>query len=107
VPLGKAGTSQFNIDLVLYDVETERARCVMETKYQPSPVPAAEDIAQVVAYAVAKGCYEAILVYPSSHIELLDENVGDIRIRSLTFPLDGDLEHAGGVLLQNLLGDGF
>jgi hypothetical protein len=59
--------------------------------------------AQVVAYAKAKGCQEAVLVYPSALSNPLNAEVGDIRIRSLVFSLDGDLDEAGRAFVQNVL----
>lgn len=58
----------------------------------------------MVAYAEAKGCEEAILVYPTSLIEPLDIRVGRIKVRSLTFCLAGDLQQAGHKFLGDLLG---
>jgi 5-methylcytosine-specific restriction enzyme subunit McrC len=96
-------TVHFKIDLVLYDISTGTARYILDTKYKTPNQPAADDIAQVVAYAVSKDCNEAVLVYPEDLIHPLDEWVGDIRVRSLTFCLDGNLEHTGQDFLHNLL----
>jgi 5-methylcytosine-specific restriction enzyme subunit McrC len=96
-------TVYFKIDLVVYDISTGTARYILDTKYKTPTQPAADDIAQVVAYAVSKNCHEAILVYPENLAYPLDEWVGDIRVRSLTFSLNDDLDRAGQVFLQNLL----
>jgi 5-methylcytosine-specific restriction enzyme subunit McrC len=96
-------TVQFRTDLVLYDISTGTARYILDTKYKISTQPAADDIAQVVAYAVSKDCHEAVLVYPENLTHPLDEWVGDIRVRSLTFSLEDDLDRAGQAFLQNLL----
>jgi len=93
----------FNIDLVLYDLKLDQALCVLDTKYKTTRTPSADDVAQVVAYAEAKGCHEALLVYPTSEIEPLDERVGNIRVRSVSFSLDGDLEMAGNEFLRGVL----
>jgi 5-methylcytosine-specific restriction enzyme subunit McrC len=93
----------FWIDLVLYDVSSGAASYVLDTKYKIPKQPAADDIAQVVAYAVSKNCHEAVLVYPAGLTHPLHEWVGDIRVRSLTFSLDGDLDQAGQAFLQDLL----
>jgi 5-methylcytosine-specific restriction enzyme subunit McrC len=58
----------------------------------------------MVAYAEAKGCQEAILIYPTYLAEPLNIKVGNIRVRSLTFSLARDLEQAGYDFLQDLLG---
>jgi 5-methylcytosine-specific restriction enzyme subunit McrC len=96
-------TVQFRTDLVLYDISTGTARYILDTKYKISTQPAADDIAQVVAYAVSKDCHEAVLVYPENLTHPLDEWVGDIRVRSLTFSLEDDLDRAGQAFLQDLL----
>ena len=104
--VGEGKEIYFDIDLVLQDVATGVAKYVLDTKYKVPTAPASSDIAQVVAYAEAKGCQEAILVYPMPLVEPLDIRVGRIRIRSLTFSLAGDLEQAGYKFLQDLLGSG-
>ena len=96
-------TLHFKTDLVLYDISTGTARYILDTKYKASTQPSADDIAQVVAYAVSKNCHEAILVYPANLTKPLDVLVGDIRVRSLTFSLEGELDGAGQAFLQNLL----
>lgn len=63
-----------------------------------------DDIKQVIAYAVATHCYEAVLVYPD-HLDKdkqLNTRVGNIRVRSLTFSLDGNLENAGQSFVKEL-----
>ena len=87
----------------MYDVATEKPRYILDTKYKISTSPSPEDVAQVVTYAVSKVCQEVILVYPTALTHSLDELVGNIRVRSLTFSLDGDLEQAGETFLQKLL----
>jgi 5-methylcytosine-specific restriction enzyme subunit McrC len=75
----------------------------MDTKYKAASTPSPEDFAQVVAYAKAKGCNEAVLVYPSALAKPLEAEVGGIRVRSLVFSLDGDLDEAGQVFVQDVL----
>ena len=103
VSIGDRDGLHFNIDLVLYDLKLDHALCVLDTKYKTTRTPSADDVAQVVAYAEAKGCHEALLVYPTSEIEQLDERVGNIRVRSVSFSLDGDLEMAGNEFLRGVL----
>jgi len=103
VSIGDNDGLHFNIDLVLYDLKLDHALCVLDTKYKTTRTPSADDVAQVVAYAEAKGCHEALLVYPTSEIEQLDERVGNIRVRSVSFSLDGDLETAGNEFLRGVL----
>ncbi|MBC6477974.1 MAG: hypothetical protein GDA56_09480 [Hormoscilla sp. GM7CHS1pb] len=65
------------------------------------------DFHQMVSYAKATKCYEAVLVYPKPLCFPLDAKNDDIRffrngVRSLTFSLDGNLNDAGNTFLQDL-----
>jgi 5-methylcytosine-specific restriction enzyme subunit McrC len=102
VDIDRTSTLHFDIDLVLYDA-TGTARCVLDTKYKTPSAPAPSDIAQAMAYAEVKGCREAVLVYPASLDKPLDQHIGNIHVRSLTFSLDGDLEFAGQAFVRSLL----
>ncbi len=102
--IGEGKDIYFDIDLVLQDVHAGGAKYVLDTKYKTTTRPTSRDIAQVVAYAEAKACQEAILVYPMPLVEPLDIRIGSIRIRSLAFSLAGDLEQAGYRFLEDLLG---
>ncbi|MGA9380998.1 MAG: restriction endonuclease, partial [Phormidium sp.] len=95
-------SSKFIIDIVLYERSTNKVLYILDIKYKTPLQPAAEDIAQVIAYAVSKNSQEAVLVYPINIKNSLDEFIGNIRVRSLTFSLDGDLEQAGETFLQKL-----
>jgi 5-methylcytosine-specific restriction enzyme subunit McrC len=75
----------------------------MDTKYKVGN-PTADDIEQVAAYAEAKRCKEAILVYPERSGHRLDGSVGDIRIRSATFSLSEDPDQAGRRFVKESLG---
>lgn len=103
VYLGQGKALYLDIDLVLYDMATGIARYVLDTKYKAASKPATADINQMVAYAEAKGCQKAILIYPAPLTEPLNIKIGSIQIRSLTFSLAGDLEQAGYRFLQDLL----
>ena len=93
---------KFIIDLVICDIETGEAICVLDTKYKCPNSPSNADISQVVTYAEVKGCKNAILVYPQDLESGLNERLGDIRVRSLAFKIDGDLESAGRSFLERL-----
>ena len=95
---------QFVIDLVITDFESGRVVCVLDTKYKRGHTPFSSDIEQVTAYAEAKGANEAILVYPVSMSDTLDSPIGRIRVRSVTFSLDSDLEAAGSRFLDGVFG---
>jgi len=102
IPLSAGGLA-FIADGVWYDRATGAARGIFDTKYTTTPEPAADDIAQVVAYAKAKNCRDAALIYPAIPARPVDLLVGDIRVRSLGFPLDDDLDAAGRGVLARLL----
>ncbi|MDQ3815977.1 MAG: McrC family protein [Armatimonadota bacterium] len=103
VQIDEHGHVSFQIDLVLHDAATGQALQVLDTKYKNVNQPSSEDIAQVVAYAAARGCREAILIYPARLARPLDAKIGDIRVRSVTFALDGDLERTGEMLLASII----
>ncbi len=102
--IGAQEGPEFVIDLVLYDTLLDVVQCVLDTKYKAPDAPAPSDISQVVSYAEAKGCDEAVLIYPTPLRAPLDARVGKkIRIRSLTFALSADLDQAGERFLEELL----
>jgi 5-methylcytosine-specific restriction enzyme subunit McrC len=101
VTLGAAQELHFDIDLTLYDVRSGEALCVLDTKYKAPNKPANTDVFQVIAYAEVKHCYEAVLIYPTA--VPFDERLGDIRVHSLTFTPEGNLEEAGQTFLAELL----
>lgn len=103
VCVGAHGTLRFRIDIVIHDSETGRPWSVADTKYKAPDQPAPIDIAQVVTYAKLKGCEEAVLIYPTKLTSPIDEEIGDVRVRSLTFDLSGDLEKAGERFLATML----
>jgi 5-methylcytosine-specific restriction enzyme subunit McrC len=102
-PINPAVNLAFTIDLVLYARHKAAAYCVLDTKYKTPQAPSAEDIAQVLAYAQAKGAPEAALIYPVELARPLDQQIGGVRVRSLSFALDGDLDQAGECLLAALV----
>jgi 5-methylcytosine-specific restriction enzyme subunit McrC len=105
VHFDSSGTPHFDIDLVLYDAAKTEPLCVLDTKYKAASMPTSDDLAQVVAYAQAKGCNEAILVYPGPLTAPIDAKVGDIRVRSLAFSVSGDLDEQGYMFVQKMIQD--
>ncbi len=101
VDIDRDKTLHFNIDLVLYEISAGAALYVLDTKYKTTVVN--DDVKQAVAYAVSKNCGDAILVYPFLLTAPLDKRVGHVRVRSLCFSLDGNLEEAGKAFLNELL----
>ena len=107
VRIGSSGAITFDIDLVLEDAKTNSVRAILDTKYKSPERPSSDDVQQVVAYATAKGCRDAVLVYPIGLRDSLDEDVGEVRVRSLAFALEGSLDEAGRDFLRSLLGERF
>lgn len=93
----------FKTDLILYDTATITPKYIIDTKYKAPKSPSSEDIAQVVTYAVSKNCQEVTLVYPTALAHSLNAFVGNIRVRSLTFALNDNLDIAGQTFLNELL----
>ena len=105
VDIGEGGALSFTVDLVLYDIGSGEACCVLDTKYKATDKPAPDDVTQVVAYAEMMGCRRAILIYPVPLAQPVNQPVGNIRVQSRTFSLDGDLEEAGQAFLQSVFSD--
>jgi 5-methylcytosine-specific restriction enzyme subunit McrC len=96
-------TVSINIDITLDDMRTGRTVAVLDTKYKAPDQPAASDIQQVVAYAEAKNCQRAILIYPTPLINPINGLWGkDIQVQSLVFQLDDDIEQGGREFLRSL-----
>lgn len=93
---------RFEIDLVLSEAGEGRTLAVLDTKYKNVASPSTSDVSQVVAYAAAKGCTDAVLVYPLSLERPMELQVGEVRVRTLGFPLDGNLDEAGERVLRAL-----
>ena len=104
VKVGDAGELDFRIDIVIYDADAGRPLCVIDTKYKTPTSPSQGDIAQAVTYANLKDCAEAVLVYPKKLDRPIDVRIGRTHVRSMTFPIDGDLDHNGKQFLTELLG---
>ncbi|WP_293124825.1 restriction endonuclease [Microcoleus sp. bin38.metabat.b11b12b14.051] len=90
------------IDLLLCDIETAQVQYVLDTKYKAPDRVASSDRHQIIAYATAVNCKNAILIYPQDLKQPLDKKFGDIQVRSLKFSLDDDLNEAGKTFLTFL-----
>ncbi|MEG5063969.1 restriction endonuclease [Microcoleus sp. B3-A4] len=91
------------IDLLLCDIETNEILYVLDTKYKAPDKVDNTDRNQVVTYATLLNCKNAILIYPQTLKAPIDQQIGAIRVRSLTFSLDSDLNEAGKTFLTSLL----
>ena len=102
--VGASEELRYRIDLVLFDSATGQPVCVLDTKYKAHGAALPADVNQVTTYALGQGCRDAVLVYPAPLASTLDDKIGDIRVRSLTFGLDGDLEKNGREFRERLVG---
>jgi 5-methylcytosine-specific restriction enzyme subunit McrC len=92
------------IDLVLYSREQEAPLCVMDTKYKLPDKKSLSDLHQIVSYATAKDCQEALLIYPAEQDLPLNTFWGShVRVRSATFAVGGDLDSAGRAFMKEVL----
>jgi 5-methylcytosine-specific restriction enzyme subunit McrC len=101
VIVGPDEALRFNIDLVLYDKQGQ-PQLVLDSKYKMPDAPGNPDFNQVLVYAQAKGCDQAVLVYPEQLKRPLDVTLAGVRVRSVAFPLHGDMVENGRVFLENL-----
>lgn len=101
--IGQGKKVNFEIDLVLY--KNGKAYCVFDTKYKMPDEIKKDDFNQVVTYAALMDCHNAFLIYPKLSNSLVDAPLpgGDIRVRTLTFSLSGDLNKSGKEFIENLL----
>jgi 5-methylcytosine-specific restriction enzyme subunit McrC len=90
------------IDLLLCDIATKKVQYVLDTKYKAPDKVDNTDRNQVVTYATLLNCKNAILIYPQTLKAPIDQQIGDIRVRSLTFSLNSDLNEAGKTFLTSL-----
>lgn len=106
LPFGDARRLAFRFDLVLRDPATGEPRMVLDTKYKTHLSSGAHDVEQVMAYAAALGCAEAVLVYPVAIPHPLDEVIGSsgVRVRQLSLDLGADLTVAVNDFIGNLIG---
>jgi 5-methylcytosine-specific restriction enzyme subunit McrC len=93
----------FRIDLLLCDVETGESLAVLDTKYKVPDKAAIADIHEMVSHSLATKCNQTILIYPNPLDEPLDVKINHIRIRSLTFSIDGNLHLSGQYFLKSFL----
>ncbi len=98
-------TNHFDVDLVVYDRagDPDVPLCVVDTKYKGVRAASTGDIAQVVAYATALGCRDAVLLYPRAPEKPLLADVGGIRVRSLVFDLASGMDVSGDQAVRALL----
>ncbi len=100
--MGQLVTSK--IDITIEDLDEGGVCFVLDTKNKRNHQPSSSDIEQVVAYAEAKECRNAALIYPAALSSPVCGMWGkDIHVDTLAFILDGDLEKAGYKFLDQVL----
>lgn len=101
---GEQNELEMRLDILILDAVSSLPLCVIDTKYKVNNTFANADYYQVIAYAEALGCSEALLVYPEELPRPMDVKPGNIRVRSLAFDLNRPIEVAGKEFLGKLYG---
>ncbi|MDZ8069367.1 MAG: restriction endonuclease [Nostoc sp. DedQUE08] len=101
-PIEISQNRHFNIDILLCDAATGNTIAVLDTKYKAPEQAGYTDIHQMISYANTTKCKQAFLIYPKDLTQPLDVKSDQIRVRSLTFSLDDNLDRAGQTFLKNL-----
>lgn len=102
VELGGAEMAPAKADIVISDRATRTHLCVLDTKWKIPTQPSPNDIYQVRYYAATLQCGRAVLVYPRDLAKPLDTAVSGIRIQTLTFSVDDELDQCGPRFLNQL-----
>ena len=74
----------------------------MDTKYKITDTPTSDDVAQIVAYAVARGARKGVLIYPRRLSRPFRAEVGGISVLAMSFPIDGDVEAGGQAFVEEI-----
>lgn len=91
------------IDITIEDNSTGDTVLVLDTKYKQPQSNDSDDFQQIVAYAEAKSCRQAALIYPRYPPKAAPFKWGkNITINTLAFQLDQDIEKAGNQLLEKI-----
>jgi len=102
VRIGSTGSVEFRIDLALHDADSGTCLAVMDTKYKITDTPTSDDVAQIVAYAVARGARTGVLIYPRRLSRPFYAEVGGISVHAVSFPIDGDVEAGGRGFVEEI-----
>jgi len=94
---------KFYIDLVIYDKKSGEDLVIVDTKYKVAQNVTSSDFSQVVTYALAKNCKEAVLIYPEKKMGSYNGTISDIRVRGLAFDITGNIDKEGELFLENFL----
>ncbi len=102
VRIGSTGSVEFRIDLTLRDADSGSCLAVLDTKYKITDTPTSDDVAQIVAYAVARGARTGVLIYPRRLSHPFRAAVGGISVHAMSFPIDGDVEAGGRGFVEEI-----
>jgi 5-methylcytosine-specific restriction enzyme subunit McrC len=102
VRIGSTGYVEFWIDLTLHDADSGTCLVVIDTKYKITGTPTSDDVAQIVAYAVARGARTGVLIYPRRLSCPFRAEVGGISVHAVSFPIDGDVEAGGRGFVEEI-----
>ncbi len=100
--IGSTGSVEFRIDLTLHDADSGTCLAVMDAKYKITDTPTSDDVAQIVAYAVARGARTGMLIYPRRLSCPFRAEVGGISVHAVSFPIDGDMEVGGRGFVEEI-----
>ncbi|WP_375498576.1 McrC family protein [uncultured Nostoc sp.] len=100
-PIEISQNRHFIIDILLCNA-AGKTIAVLDTKYKASESTVNTDIHQMISYTNTAKCEQAFLIYPKDLTQPLDIISDQIRVRSLTFSLDDNLDRAGETFLKNL-----
>ena len=100
-----AGAFPITLDMVIYQAGSDTPVLVVDTKYKIGDRPSPEDLQQIVAYSVARGCANAVLIYPTKLRHPFNGRYGrsPVAIRTVAFTIEGDVEQGGREMLVELL----
>ncbi len=101
--VGTGSRVDFYIDILVRDVSTGRALCVLDTKYKDQSYPVSHDIAQVAYYALLEGCRLGGLVVPVDSGNRWEAQAGGVNTFRASFDLSTEIERSGGRFLSDLL----
>ncbi len=100
--IGEKDSMKMVMDLVLYNLDTSKPICVLDTKYKAHNTVLPDDYSKVVAYGDAIGCDETVLIYPKPLEFPFNEKPGKVRVKTVVFDIGGELEENGNKMLTQL-----
>ncbi|MBL7989430.1 MAG: restriction endonuclease [Chlorobi bacterium] len=105
VVVDAAGAFPIVLDMVIYNATSGQPLLLLDTKYKIADSPSPDDLQQVVAYSVARGCPNAVLIYPTQLPRPFNGYYGQsqVAIRTVAFDIATDIEEGGRRLMEELM----